>query len=107
MCDNIGEIMQIPRELSEKINLLYGEIKNNKIKDIQKNLTDKYKNKTGESKSLIDDKNDRIYIQSMQMTSIRVGLFKSISKILLKNGMFIFTASNIEYQRRIPYKVQF
>lgn len=41
------------------------------------------------------------------MTSIRVGLFKSISKILLKNGMFIFTASNIEYQRRIPYKVQF
>ena len=60
MCDNIGEIMQIPSELSEKINSLYGEIKNDKIKDIQKNLTDKYKTKTGESKSLIDGKNDSI-----------------------------------------------
>lgn len=52
--------MLLPTYLNEKVNRLYADIKNEKLKDIQQNLTFKYKNRTGESKSLIGGKNDSI-----------------------------------------------
>lgn len=52
--------MQLPLFLQEKIANLYSELKSVKLKQTQRNLTLKYKTETGESKSLIEDKNDSV-----------------------------------------------
>lgn len=52
--------MQLPLFLQEKIASLYTKLKSGKLKQIQKNLTQKYKTESGESKSLIEDKNDSV-----------------------------------------------
>lgn len=52
--------MNLPKTLSDKINSVFSSLDKNSLKSTQKNLTFKYKNKTGNSKDLISDKNDSV-----------------------------------------------
>lgn len=52
--------MQLPLFLQEKVNKLYAELKRGELEKVQKNLTYKYKNETGESKSLIETKSESV-----------------------------------------------
>ena len=52
--------MQLPLYLQEKVKTLYAELKSGELEKTQKSLTYKYKNETGESKSLIDSKKDSL-----------------------------------------------
>lgn len=52
--------MNLPKQLSDKINEVFLELDKNSLKQTQKNLTDKYKNHTGKSTDLIAGKNDSI-----------------------------------------------
>ena len=52
--------MQLPLYLQEKVKALYAELKSGELEKAQKSLTYKYKNETGESKSLIDSKKDSL-----------------------------------------------
>lgn len=88
--------MLLPEDISKEISELYHEIKNDKIKDIQQGLTDKYKNKTGTSKNLIESKNESILyaISRMPATfSVLYTLLKELTlqgKILNVNSIFDF-----------------
>ena len=52
--------MQLPLALQQKVNQLYTELKQGELSKVQKDLTYKYKNETGESKSLIGSKADSL-----------------------------------------------
>ena len=52
--------MQLPSYLTEKISSLLSSSKNLNLKATRENLTDKYKNKTGKSESLIGGKGDSV-----------------------------------------------
>ena len=52
--------MILPRQLNDKITALASELKSSTLKQTRANLTDKYKNHTGQSTDLISGKNDSI-----------------------------------------------
>lgn len=83
--------MALLESVKEKIKKLFFELGKGKVLKVQKNLTNKYKNKTGESKPLIEDLSDsEIYaISRMPATNeVLCSLFKTlISQNILDNNV--------------------
>ncbi|MBQ8424848.1 MAG: hypothetical protein IJX17_02360 [Clostridia bacterium] len=77
--------MNLPKYLTDKINLVFSEINKNKLKSTQKNLTDKYKNKTGTSKDLISDKDDSI-IYAVSRMPATYSVIYTLVKTLINQG---------------------
>lgn len=74
--------MGFPLSVKEKIKNLYYELGKSEAVKFQKNLTNKYKNRTGESTSLIESKNDSlIYAISRMPATYEViyGLLKDLT----------------------------
>lgn len=81
--------MQLPSYLTEKINNLFSSSKNLNLKMTRENLTDKYKNKTGKSESLIGGKGDSVTYAVTRMPAtysvIYSLFFELLSEGLLEN----------------------
>ena len=74
--------MNLPSYLLEKINLVFSELDKSTLKSTQKNLTDKYKNKTGGSKDLIDGKNDSILYAVSRMPATYSVIYTLVNNLL-------------------------
>ncbi len=83
--------MQLPLSLQEKVNALYSELKRGELSKVQKDLTYKYKNETGESKSLIDSKADSLLYAISRMPATYAVIYTLINQ-LIEQGFI----SNIE-----------
>lgn len=77
--------MQLPLFLQEKIASLYSELKSGKLKQTQKNLTQKYKTESGESKSLIEDKNDSVLYAISRMPATYSVISTLITQLTKQN----------------------
>ena len=73
--------MQLPLYLQEKVNKLYAELKSGELEKTQKHLTSKYKNETGESKSLISSKQDGLLYAISRMPATYAVIYTLISQI--------------------------
>ena len=73
--------MQLPLYLQEKVNKLYSELKSGELEKTQKNLTSKYKNETGESKSLISSKQDGLLYAISRMPATYAVIYTLISQL--------------------------
>lgn len=73
--------MQLPLYLQEKVNKLYAELKSGELEKTQKNLTSRYKNETGESKSLISSKQDGLLYAISRMPATYAVIYTLISQL--------------------------
>lgn len=73
--------MQLPLFLQEKVNSLYRELKNVKLEKIQKSLTNKYKNETGEGKSLIESNNESVLYAISRMPATYAVIYTLINQL--------------------------
>ncbi len=74
--------MQLPLKCREKVSRLYAELKQGELSKVQKNLTYKYKNETGESKSLIDSKADSLLYAISRMPATYAVIYTLLSQLL-------------------------
>ena len=74
--------MQLPLKCQEKVSRLYAELKQGELSKVQKNLTYKYKNETGESKSLIDSKADSLLYAISRMPATYAVIYTLLSQLL-------------------------
>ena len=74
--------MQLPKYLQERINKLYQNLKSGELETTQKNLTNKYKNETGESKSLIDSKKESVLYAISRMPATYAVIYTLFSQLL-------------------------
>ncbi len=74
--------MQLPLYLQERVNGLYTELKSGELEKTQKSLTHKYKNETGESKSLINSKQDGLLYAISRMPATYAVIYTLISQLL-------------------------
>ena len=74
--------MQLPLFLQEKVNNLYRELKQGELSKVQKDLTYKYKNETGESKSLIDSKEDSVLYAISRMPATYAVIYTLLNQLI-------------------------
>ena len=77
--------MQLPLFLQEKVKELYKEIQGSKITDLQQNLTFKYKNQSGESKSLIENKSESLLYAISRMPATYAVVYTVLSQLAEQN----------------------
>ena len=77
--------MQLPVDLQNKINELYLEFSKKELTETQAGLTKKYKEQTGDSKSLINSKKDSLVYSISRMPATYSVIF-SLVKNLVKQG---------------------
>ncbi len=86
--------MQLPQFLQEEVNKLYQELKQGELSKVQKDLTYKYKNETGESKSLIGSKADSLLYAISRMPATYAVIYTLLSQLaeqgLLENVNSVF-----------------
>ena len=73
--------MQLPLFLQEKVNKLYAELKQGTLSKVQKDLTYKYKNETGESKSLIASKEESLLYAISRMPATYAVIYTLINQL--------------------------
>ncbi len=73
--------MQLPLFLQEKVKELHKGIHGSKITDLQQNLTFKYKNKSGESKSLIENKSESLLYAISRMPATYAVVYTVLSQL--------------------------
>ena len=83
--------MILPQKVQEKVNDLLSNNKTSLLKDVQKELTNKYKTKSGSGKSLIESKNDSLIYAVSRMPATYSVILTLLSQ--LKNQGFL---KNIE-----------
>lgn len=74
--------MQLPLFLQEKVNKLYAELKQGELSKVQKNLTYKYKNESGESRSLIDSKEDSVLYAISRMPATYAVIYTLLNQLI-------------------------
>lgn len=77
--------MQLPLFLQEKVKELHKEIQGSKITDLQQNLTFKYKNQSGESKSLIENKAESLLYAISRMPATYAVVYTVLSQLAEQN----------------------
>lgn len=77
--------MQLPLFLQEKVKELHKEIQGSKITDLQQNLTFKYKNQSGESKSLIENKSESLLYAISRMPATYAVVYTVLSQLAEQN----------------------
>ena len=77
--------MQLPLFLQEKVKELHKEIQGSKITDLQQNLTFKYKNQSGESKSLIENKSESLFYAISRMPATYAVVYTVLSQLAEQN----------------------
>ena len=90
--------MLLPNFISERINELYKKLGSGNLKKTRENLTDRYKNSTGQSKSLVLNTNDSILYAVSRMPatfSVIYNLIKDLfEQNLLTNVKSVFDAGS-------------
>ena len=74
--------MQLPLKCQEKVNKLYSQLRQGELSKVQKDLTYKYKNETGESKSLINSKADSLLYAISRMPATYAVIYTLLSQLL-------------------------
>ncbi len=77
--------MVLPQNLQEKINALYLNLNKKTLTETQRQLTDKYKTQTGQSKSLVQNKNDGLLYAISRMPATYSVVYTLVSA-LAKQG---------------------
>lgn len=80
--------MILPQDLQEKINKLYVGLNKKDLVDIQKQVTDKYKNQTGQSKSLIENRNEGLLYAISRMPAT-YSVIHSLVSGLIEQGLLV------------------
>ena len=84
----LGEYMQLPLKCQEKVNKLYSQLRQGELSKVQKDLTYKYKNETGESKSLINSKADSLLYAISRMPATYAVIYTLLSQLLDQGLIF-------------------
>lgn len=74
--------MQLPMNLQEKINSLYSRLPKKKLTETRAELTKKYKEQTGASKSLINSKEDSLVYSISRMPATFSVIFSLVENLL-------------------------
>lgn len=77
--------MILPQNLQEKINALYSSLNKKTLTETQKQMTDKYKNQTGQSKSLVEKREDGVLYAISRMPATYSVVYTLVSS-LVKQG---------------------
>ena len=80
--------MQLPKYLQEKVDGLYSYLKKGELEKTQRNLTDKYKNETGQSKALINSKQDSVLYAISRMPAT-FSVIHTLLNQLIEQGLII------------------
>ena len=74
--------MILPQDLQEKINKLYVGLNKKGLTETQRQVTDKYKNQTGQSKSLIENKNEGLLYAISRMPATYSVIYTLVSSLI-------------------------
>lgn len=74
--------MQLPQHLQQKINNLYSGLTKRELEQTRAELTRKYKEETGQSKSLISSKNDSVLYAISRMPSTYAVVYTLVSGLI-------------------------
>lgn len=77
--------MQLPENVEYRLNQIIDELKPSNLKNVQKNLTDKYKNQSGTGKSLISSSDDSLLYAISRMPATFVVDYSLISLLMAQN----------------------
>lgn len=74
--------MQIPEFLQEKINKLYFQLKKGELQQTQKTLSQKYQKESGQSKSLIDSKQESVLYAISRMPATYAVIYTLLNQLI-------------------------